>query len=85
MEDAISGMDLEKGGRTNESSKAVAVLQGERTMHAQVQRHEIGWYKIFLMTAVATVATGTMSRQRPWLEKMLKRFKLDRRKNGSAP
>lgn len=75
-------MDLEKGDRT---SKAVIVLQGERTIHAQVQRHEIDLYKILLMTTVATMATGTMSRQRPWLEKMLKRFKLDRRKNGRAP
>lgn len=75
-------MDLEKGERT---SQAVIVLQGERTIHAQVQRHETGLYKILLMTTVATMATGTMSRQRPWLEKMLKRFKLDRRKNGRAP
>lgn len=42
LEDAISGRDLEKGGRTNESSKAVVVLQGERTTYAQGQRHEIG-------------------------------------------
>lgn len=65
MEDAVSGMDLEKGGRTNESSKPVIVLQRERTIYTQVQRHEIGWYKILLMTTAATMAAGTMSRQRP--------------------
>ena len=63
MEDAISGMDLDKGGRRSESSKAVTVFQEERTVCAKIQRHETG--KCFAMLSGSVWLQCTVLRQGP--------------------